>query len=156
MLDNAMQFLSCEIVSGLLQVDLILCKRFGFWSPKSQTFAQDQTYCYTTRCLSDSWNGGCEYAYDYDYGDYREICPEDESEDEDVVEKEEEDHEDNMDTILFPLFEVPLMTEEIESALTGNLEDGQLFRDIWKGLFDSPDTVPLNIGKHNSKTEGRF
>ena len=58
-----------------------------------------------------------------------------------------------MDTILFPLFEVPLMTEEIESALTGNLEDGQLFRDIWKGLFDSPDTVPLNIGKRNWNTQ---
>ena len=60
-----------------------------------------------------------------------------------------------MDTILFPLFEVPLMTEEIESALTGNLEDGQLFRDIWKGLFDSPDTVPLNIGKRNWNTGRR-
>ena len=37
------------------------------------------------------------------------------------------------------------MTEEIESALTST--EGELFRDIWKGLFDSPDTVPLNIGK---------
>ena len=49
--------------------------------------------------------------------------------------------------VLFPKFEVPFMTAEIEATLTEDLEDGKVFRDIWKRLFDNPDTVPLHTGK---------
>ena len=72
-------------------------------------------------------------------GDYVD-CPEEDNED------MEEDLEDE-DSILFPLFEVPLMTREMEATLSS--PDGKLFRDIWKGLFDIPDTVPLNIGENS-------
>ena len=71
-------------------------------------------------------------------------CPEEESEDK--KDEPEDRGASGGDAILFPLFEIPLMTREIESALSSSSE-GELFRDIWKGLFDTPDTVPLNIGK---------
>ena len=82
---------------------------------------------------------GDERCFDDLLGDYVD-CPEEDNED------KEEDLEDE-DSILFPLFEVPLMTREMEATLSS--PDGELFRDIWKGLFDSPDTVPLNIGEDN-------
>ena len=49
--------------------------------------------------------------------------------------------------VLFPKFEVPFMTAEVEAALSEDLEDGKVFRDIWRRLFDNPDTVPLHTGK---------
>ena len=84
-----------------------------------------------------------ERCFDEVFGEYID-CPNKEDDDAEVI----ENNNDDGDAILFPLFEVPLMTEEIESALTST--EGELFRDIWKGLFDSPDTVPLNIGKEPS------
>ena len=87
-----------------------------------------------------------ERCFDDFLGDYVD-CPEEESE------NKEEENEDGAvnggDTVLFSLFEIPLMTREIESALSSSPQ-GELFRDIWKGLFDSPDTVPLNIGKRSN------
>ena len=87
-----------------------------------------------------------ERCFDDFLGDYVD-CPEEENE------NKEEENEDGAvnggDTVLFPLFEIPLMTREIESALSSSPQ-GELFRDIWKGLFDNPDTVPLNIGKRSN------
>ena len=82
---------------------------------------------------------GEERCFDDLLGDYVD-CPKEDSE------EKEEDLEDE-DAISFPLFEVPLITREMETALSS--PDGELFRDIWKRLFDSPDTVPLNIGENN-------
>ena len=84
---------------------------------------------------------GEERCFDDLLGDYVD-CPKEDSE------EKEEDLEDE-DAISFPLFEVPLITREMETALSS--PDGELFRDIWKRLFDSPDTVPLNIGENNLK-----
>ena len=84
---------------------------------------------------------GEEGCFDDLLGDYVD-CPKEDSE------EKEEDLEDE-DAISFPLFEVPLITREMETALSS--PDGELFRDIWKRLFDSPDTVPLNIGENNLK-----
>ena len=93
-----------------------------------------------------------ERCFDDFLGDYVD-CPEEESED-----KEEENGDGGVnggEPILFPLFEVPLMTREIESALSSSSQ-GELFRDIWKGLFDTPDTVPLNIGKRSNMYSACF
>ena len=84
---------------------------------------------------------GEERCFDDLLGDYVD-CPKEDGE------EKEEDLEDE-DAISFPLFEVPLITREMERALSS--PDGELFRDIWKRLFDSPDTVPLNIGENNLK-----
>ena len=82
-----------------------------------------------------------ERCFDDLLGDYVD-CPDEESE------EKEEDLGDE-DAISFPLFEVPLITREMETMLSS--PDGKLFRDIWKGLFESPDTVPLNLGEKNSR-----
>ena len=82
---------------------------------------------------------GEERCFDDLLGDYVDCTKED-------SEEKDEDLEDE-DAISFPLFEVPLITREMETALSS--PDGELFRDIWKRLFDSPDTVPLNIGENN-------
>ena len=84
---------------------------------------------------------GEERCFDDLLGDYVD-CPKEDGE------EKEEDLEDE-DAISFPLFEVPLITREMEAALSS--PDGDLFKDIRKRLFDSPDTVPLNIGENNSR-----
>lgn len=52
------------------------------------------------------------------------------------------------DKILFPMFEIPVMTEEVENILSEDLKGGKLFREMWSKLLQRADTVPIDdIGK---------